>query len=89
MKLRIQAGALTPVANIMVPPIVSADFSLGFWGTEDHWRRVSLQGIPCGFAWAPPANPIHWYKSGICENGDNDSCAWGVRVSDIQLFWPE
>lgn len=48
MKLRIQAGALTPVANIMVPPIVSADFSLGFWGTEDRWRRVSFQGYLVG-----------------------------------------
>lgn len=30
MKLSVQAGVLTPVANTMVPPIVLADFSLGF-----------------------------------------------------------
>lgn len=49
VKLSVQAGALRPVADMVVPSIVPADFSSGFWRKQCHWR-VCYQGVPCGFA---------------------------------------
>lgn len=56
VKLSVQAGALRPVADMVVPSIVPADFSSGFWRRQCHWR-VCYRGCHVGLPELLPLIP--------------------------------